>query len=378
MSVMSEVEPAAYKGLTWDHPRGYNALSRAAEDAVGITLRWDRHSLDGFESAPIGELCAAYDLVVLDHPHVGEAIAADCLIPVEELFSREEIAAWQDAIAGPSLDSYSYAGQHWALPLDAATQVMAWQADRIDHAPTHWSELPALAERRAVALSLAGPHAILSFQSICAAFGAQHPSPRDSFMDRAVASEAFAIMRALTGDVTRAALAMNPIAMLDAMAAGEGPDLVPLIYGYVNYATRGVRFGNAPCGPAARIGSILGGTGIGVSRRCKITPALLDHIRLLMSESVQRGFIPFHDGQPAFRSAWCDGAVNGATGNFFADTLATIEQAQLRPRHNGAIAFQTEASTMLREALIGDAGAEPTLDAIERSYRKHHPAGAET
>ncbi|WP_230280928.1 extracellular solute-binding protein [Croceicoccus sp. Ery15] len=378
MTVMAELELPAYTGLTWDHPRGYNALARAAVDAKGLTLQWDRHSLEGFESAPIGELCDRYDLVVLDHPHVGEAIAADCLIPVEELFGADEIAAWQDAIAGPSLASYHYAGKHWALPLDAATQVMAWRADRIVEAPTTWAELPKLAEGRAVALSLAGPHAILSFQSICGALGAEHANPRDHFMDRATAREAFAIMQALTGDATRAAVAMNPIAMLDAMAAGEGPDLVPLIYGYVNYATRGVRFGDAPRGPTGRIGSILGGTGIGVSRRCKVTPALLDHIRLLMSESVQRGFIPFQDGQPAFRSAWHDPAVNGATGKFFADTLQSIEQAQLRPRHNGAIAFQTEASTLLRAALIDGGDAGSTLDAIERSYRDHHPAGAET
>jgi multiple sugar transport system substrate-binding protein len=375
---MADVKLPAFRGLTWDHPRGYNALARAAVDAEGLTLQWDRQSLEGFESAPIGELCDRYDLVVLDHPHVGEAVAADCLIPVEDLFGADEIAGWQDAIAGPSLDSYFYAGRHWALPLDAATQVMAWRADRIEQAPAAWTDLPALAERRAVALSLAGPHAILSFQSVCGALSAQHDTPCATFMDRDIAIEAYGIMRALTGDATRAALTMNPIAMLDAMAAGEGPDLVPLIYGYVNYATRGVRFGNAPVGPSGRIGSTLGGTGIGVSRRCKVTPALLDHIRLLMSDTVQRGFIPFQDGQPAFRSAWTDVAVNAATGNFFADTLPSIEQALLRPRHNGAIAFQTAASSLLRQALVDGDTAVPVLDAIDDLYRIHHPAGAET
>ena len=162
----------AYRGLTWDHPRGYNALAAAAAQATDLSLHWDKHPLEGFESHPIADLCARYDLVVLDHPHVGEAVAADCLVPIEALFGADEIAAWQAAVAGPSLTSYRYAGQHWALPLDAATQVMAYRRATVEVSPVAWGELPAFAVRHAVALSLAGPHAILSFQSICGAFGA--------------------------------------------------------------------------------------------------------------------------------------------------------------------------------------------------------------
>ena len=365
-----------YRGLTWDHPRGYNALAAAAGQAEGLSLHWDKHPLEGFESHPIADLCARYDLVVLDHPHVGEAVAADCLVPVEALFDADEVAGWQAAVAGPSLASYRYAGQHWALPLDAATQVMAYRRDRIETPPVAWVELPALGQRRAVALSLAGPHAILTFQSVCGAFGAAQSG--DAFMDRAIGREAHALMLALTGDVTIEAQALNPIAMLAAIERGEGIDLCPLIYGYVNYATRGVGFADAPRGPGGRIGSTLGGTGIGVSKRCVVTPALLNHLRWLMSDPVQRGFIPAHDGQPALRTAWQDAAVNAATGGFFASTLATVEQASLRPRHDGAIAFQTGASTRLRAALLTGEAADPMLDDLETLYRTYHPAGAET
>jgi multiple sugar transport system substrate-binding protein len=367
-----------YRGLTWDHPRGYNALAAAAAQADGITLAWDKHPLEGFESHPIGDLCARYDLVVLDHPHVGEAVAADCLMPIEELFGADAIAAWRAAVAGPSLSSYHYAGRHWALPLDAATQVMAYRRETVSLPPLEWAQLPAFAADHAVALSLAGPHAILSFQSICGALGFDPAVPRDTFMDRAIAREAYALMAALTGDVTRRARALNPIAMLGAIERGEGIDLCPLIYGYVNYATRGVGFTNAPAGPDGRIGSTLGGTGIGVSKRCTVTLELIDHLRWLMSEPIQRGFIPQHEGQPALRSAWADDAINAATGGFFAATLATVESALLRPRHDGAIAFQTAASTRLRAGLLDGDAANAVLDDLETFYRSHHPAGAET
>lgn len=368
----------AYRGLTWDHPRGYNALAAAAAiQADALALSWDKHPLEGFESHPIGDLCARYDLVVLDHPHVGEAVAAECLIPVEDLFGANEIAVWRGAVAGPSLASYRYAGKHWALPLDAATQVMAYRRETVALPPLEWAQLPAFARDHAVALSLAGPHAILSFQSLCGALGFEPAAPRDAFMDRAIAREAHGLMAALTGEVTRRARDLNPIAMLGAIERGEGIDLCPLLYGYVNYA-RDVGFTNAPAGPDGRIGSTLGGTGIGVSKRCEVTPALLDHLRWLMSEPVQRGFVPQHDGQPALRSAWRDDAVNAATGGFFAATLATVDAALLRPRHDGAIAFQTAASTRLRAALLDGDAADPVLDELETLYRTHHPAGAET
>ncbi len=367
-----------YRGLTWDHPRGYNALAAAAAQADTLALRWDKHPLEGFESHPIGDLCARYDLVVLDHPHVGEAVAAGCLVPIEDLFGAAEVAAWHAAVAGPSLASYHYAGRHWALPLDAATQVMAYRRETVALPPLEWAQLPAFATDHAVALSLAGPHAALSFQSICGALGFDPAAPRDGFMDRAIAREAYNLMAALTGDTTRRAADLNPIAMLGAIERGEGIDLCPLIYGYVNYATRGVGFADAPAGRGGRIGSTLGGTGIGVSKRCEVTPELLDHLRWLMSEPVQRGFIPQHDGQPALRAAWQNVTVNSATGGFFAATLATVEAASLRPRHDGAIAFQTAASARLRGALLDGDAAEPVLDDLETFYRSHHPAGAET
>ena len=145
-----------YKGLTWDHPRGYAALTASG----GALVRWDRHPLEGFESRSVAEQCALYDLVVLDHPHVGEAVAAECLVPMEELFTAGELDSWHAATIGPSFSSYRYAGAHWALPLDAATQVMACRArpgrdtgqlgcgDRLGRAPAGGAVADGVAYRR--------------------------------------------------------------------------------------------------------------------------------------------------------------------------------------------------------------------------------------
>lgn len=49
------------KALTWDHPRGYNALAAAArlpEAAVSsLEILWDKQPLEGFESHQIADLC---------------------------------------------------------------------------------------------------------------------------------------------------------------------------------------------------------------------------------------------------------------------------------------------------------------------------------
>ncbi|WP_088182886.1 hypothetical protein [Sphingobium sp. Z007] len=367
-----------YRGLTWDHPRGYRALEAAARDIApeqGLTIAWDRHALEGFEAAPIADLAARYDLIVLDHPHVGEAVAQDCLLPMESLFDAIMLAELERAAIGRSLVSYRYADAHWALPLDAATQVMAHARDRIDIPPSTWDAVIALAASQPVALSLAGPHAILSFQSIVAALGAVRPV--DGFVDRQAGRDAYAIMAALTGATSRAFVESNPIALLEAMAAGKDIALVPLIYGYVNYAAAGrVSFADAPRGSSG-IGSILGGTGIAVSKRCAMTPALKTHLLWLMSEEAQRDFIPAQDGQPSLRTAWADPQVDARWGGFYSGTRATLEAASLRPRHDGAIPFQTEASARLRAALIDGEPADPVLDTIEAAFHRHHRKGTE-
>ncbi|NWK98364.1 hypothetical protein DM806_22375 [Sphingobium lactosutens] len=367
-----------YRGLTWDHPRGYRALEAAARDIAprqGLSIIWDRHPLEGFESSPIADLAERYDLIVLDHPHVGEAVAQDCLQSMESLFGDAMIAGLETAAIGRSLASYRYAGAHWALPLDAATQVTVYARDRIAAPPKTWEEVIALAEAEPVALSLAGPHAILSFQSIFAALGGVRPA--DGFVDRPTGRDAYAIMAALAGTASRQWIDANPIALLEAMTAGEDIALVPLIYGYVNYAPGGrIGFADAPRGVGG-IGSMLGGTGVAVSRRCIVTPALLTHLAWLMGEDTQRHFIPAHEGQPSLRAAWTDRQVDDRWGGFYSGTHATLEAATLRPRHDGAIAFQSEASARLRAGLIEGEPADRVLDDIEAAFRRHHRKGQE-
>lgn len=376
----------SYRALTWDHPRGYNALAAAAArldpDRGGLAIQWDKQPLEGFESHPIEDLCARYDLVVLDHPHVGEAVEAACLTPLEEVFGEAVVADLEKATIGPCLSSYRFAGSHWALPLDAATQVMASRADLLDAGPPRtWDEVETLSARTGkVALSLAGPHAILSYLSIATALGeapAEHDP--DILVSAATGKAAFELLAALATRSPASVADRNPIGILGHMAAHKDVVLCPLVFGYVNYAAREaghpIRFSDAPRErPGGRPGSTLGGTGIGFSRRCEVTPQLKDHLLWLMGEEAQTGFIPKHDGQPSRRSAWADDCVNRASGNFYRDTTATLEAAYVRPRHAGYITFQSEASRFLREAFAQRMAAATAVEKIQQLYGASRPA----
>ncbi|ONK09625.1 hypothetical protein [Streptomyces sp. MP131-18] len=372
----------AYRGLTWDHPRGTEALRQAAAGFSappspagrhGDTLTWDAQPLEGFESHPITDLCARYDLVVLDHPHLGDALAGGALTPLSALFGPEVIAEWRATTVGASADSYTAAGELWALPLDTATQVAAAHRATVPELPTTWEQVTALAAERPVVLSLAGPHALLTFFSLCCALGEPpDPEPASGLVPRDTALAALEMMRDLTRRADPATFGLNPIGLLGLLAAGRAA-YCPFVYGYASYAARAagapVRFGDVPrLAPGGPLGSTLGGTGLAVTRRTEVSPALARHLSWLLSADAQRAYLPERLAQPSRREAWRDPALDAAFSGFYSGTLATTEGAWVRPRHAGYPAFQTAASAVLRAAATGTSSP---ADAFAETVRLH-------
>jgi multiple sugar transport system substrate-binding protein len=349
-----------FRGLTWDHPRGRDALRAAAPPGL---LEWDVQPLEGFESHPIADLCARYDLVVLDHPHLGEAVEAGCLRPLDDLFAADELAVWAEQSIGQSWQSYSLAGRQWALPLDAATQVLAARADLVGYVPSTWDEVRSVARSEPTALSLAGPHAFVTFASISVALG------EEPLVSAETGLAAFDLMVELDARAPAETRVLNPIGLLELMTTTDRLALCPLVYGYVNYSGP-VTFGDAPAVvPGGRPGSTLGGTGIAVSARTEPSPELLDHTRWLMAQDTQRWFVPAHAGQPSSRAAWQDEQVNADAHGFYQRTTRTCEQAWVRPRHAGYVAFQTVAAETVRGVLAGDLTPAAGVTQLTDFYR---------
>lgn len=155
-----------------------------------------------------------------------------------------------------------------------------------------------------------------------------------------------------------ACLDMDPIAVLEAMAASDARiDLAPIIFGYVSYAREGFRparlaFSDlAAMGAEGPCGSSLGGTGIAVSALGAHGAQAADFALWVAGEEVQKGLYAQAGGQPGHAAAWSDAAVNAPVLDFYRATRRTLDAAWVRPRHDGYMAFQHEASCRINQAL---------------------------
>jgi multiple sugar transport system substrate-binding protein len=321
----------------------------------------------------VEELARQYDMIVIDHPHVGQITAEGCLAPLDVAGRKAERDALAAGSVGQSYPSYTYAGHQWAFPIDAATQVMAYRADLVEP-PKDWDGVVALAKTGRVVLPLLAPHSMMSFFTLTASLGHPCAVEQGEFVDRATGIRAIEMLAEVVAYLDPSNFATDPITASEAMARPEAAVvLMPLGYGYVSYAVPGFRprkltFADIPL-PGAK-GSALGGTGIAVSAFSQHRDAAIDYAYWVASAEVQRTLYASSGGQPGHAVAWEDDAVNAAAGNFYRDTRRTLEGAYVRPRHNGYMAFQDAASKRLNAGLIAREAPGAILADIDRMFRE--------
>ncbi len=350
------------KGMTWSHPRGYDpmvACSRLWKERSGVAIEWDKRSLQDFESFPVEELARRYDLIVIDHPHVGEIAERGCLTPLDVARREAERDALARASVGGSYESYNWAGRQWAFPIDAAAQVQAWRPDLLDGAPGDWGEVLALAKAGRVMIPMRPPHSLMTFFTLAANMGTPCASegPGDLIATEA-GTAVYEKIAELIRFMPKDCFGMDPIAVLEAMSASrDDVACAPWIYGYSNNGVEGFRprrivFDDIPAaGGNGSRGSALGGTGVAVSAFAGAPEAAVDFAYWIAGGEVQSGLFAAAGGQPGHADAWDDDAVNEATNRFYRRTRRTLDGAWMRPRHQGYMAFQDAAAQCLNAGL---------------------------
>ncbi|TWF41188.1 extracellular solute-binding protein [Neorhizobium alkalisoli] len=367
------------KGMTWSHPRGYDpmvAASRLYEEKTGVEVTWEKRSLQDFESFPVEELARSYDLIVIDHPHVGQITKEGCLLPLDVAGREDEREALERGSVGASYPSYLWQGRQWAFPIDAATQVQAYTPDLLPRPVSTWAQVIELAREGRVLLPLRAPHSLMTFYTLSANMGnacATHGP--GSLIDPTAGIRMVEMMCEIAQLIDPACFDMDPIAVFEKMAEpGSNIACAPLIYGYVNYAMPGfrerlIRFADIPVsGGLGPVGSALGGTGIAVSAFTGHADAAIDFAYWVASGALQRGAYAAAGGQPGHAAAWEDDAVNEATSNFYRDTRETLEGAWVRPRHDGCMGFQQQASDRLNEGLKNGHSADAIIADLNRLF----------
>lgn len=379
---MTRSGPITLRGMTWSHPRGYDPMVAVAAEwqaKTGVTVTWDKRSLQDFESFPVEQLARQYDLIVIDHPHVGQITRENCLAPLDLPERAAALTELAHGSVGLSWPSYFWDGRQWGLPIDAATQVLAWRPDLMDAPPTRWEDVVAEARAGRVLLPLRPPHCLMCLYTLSANAGhPAHVAGPDLFDDHAIeAYERIAELFALHSVDTTG---MDPIAVFEAMAAeGSTYALSPLIYGYVNYALDGFRphrlgFADiASIGDMGPVGSALGGTGIAVSAFSPYRDAAVEFAFHVASGAVQKHLYAASGGQPGHADAWEDDTVNARTHDFYRATRATLEGALLRPRHDGYMAFQESASQRIIEGLTSKQSGARVIADINRQFLASFP-----
>jgi multiple sugar transport system substrate-binding protein len=364
-------DPEPVRGMAWDHPRArrpLEAVSAAWSKDSRHPVLWDARPLKDFEDQPLGELAAAYDLVLMDYPFTATAATSGLIVPVNDWASADYLRDQAEHAVGPSYASYTWNGRQWALAIDAAAQVSAVRPDLLQAAglsqvPDTWDEVARLVHERTdalarVAIPLNPNHAYCTFVSVgIAAIGPAFWRNGRS-VERDAALEALGFLKALAPGLHPLSRDADPIAVSDCMAETDEILCVPLMFGYSNYSRAGfrrrtLRFGNAPRGASGRRGSVLGGVGIAVSARSEQCDLAADLARTLASAETQSGLYVQSDGQPGHAAAWDSAAANGLVEDFFYATRDTMNQAFLRPRVPGHRRFQEEVGVLIHRFIWG-------------------------
>jgi len=376
------------RGITWKHDRGLAPLWASAslfsEQHPEIAIEWETRSLQEFGESSIHVFADRYDLVVVDHPFMGEVARKHCFLPLDEHLAPAELSALEKDSVGPSYRSYYFEGHQWALPIDAAAQVAGYRADLLQSAgfdlPQTWEDVVDLAKYRPgfVSLALFPLDALICFFTLCANLGEPPFSRTDTVVGKDIGQQALELLRVLAENSADDALSLNPITLWERMSSADEIAYCPLAFGYSNYARDGyraklIRFGPIPSAGRGPVGSTLGGTGLAISQRCEHRDAALAYARLVVGTDCQRTVYVESGGQPASKTAWLDSHSNRITNGYLAATLPVLENAWVRPRFDGFERFQVAATAPMREYLNGERSCRATLEKLDHLYASVRP-----
>ena len=117
------------RGITWGHTRGFVPMvataQRYSELHPGVRIQWELRSLQAFADQSIEALSRSYDLLVIDHPSIGEAAAHGLFLPLDAHVPASFLEDQARHSVGQSHPSYTHSGHAWALATHAATPVSA-------------------------------------------------------------------------------------------------------------------------------------------------------------------------------------------------------------------------------------------------------------
>jgi len=369
------------KGIAWNHSRAFPPLvataQRFEELNPGVHITWEKRTLHEFGHASLAQLANRYDLLVIDHPMMGEAAAA--LVDLNLCLEPAKLQRLSKSYVGPSFESYLYHGGLYALPIDAAAPAVSYRPDLLGLAgvkvPANWTDLLDLARLGKVRMPGFPADLFLNWMGLCVSRGGLCAADADQLFPHEIALACLEDLKALASLMPASIYQSNPIALYEEMSVSESFAYCPFAYTYSNYSRRGfaahlLQFAvpvNLVDGSPLR--TVLGGTGIAVSRKCASVSDAVSYSLFVADPQVQRDLYGPTGGQPAACLAWDDPALDQSSNGFFSATRSSIETAYVRPRYSGYIPLQERAGVYVARYLQGQIGSQAALNAINERYR---------
>lgn len=372
--------------VAWDDPRCVEPLRCAAavwKERTGGCIEISRRPLTAFNDQPLRELSPQCDVMIVDYPHMAQAIEEEAVIPIGSLVETSVIQRAEERSVGAAQASFLVDGVVSGLASDAACHVSAhrptWFEERRIDPPETWEEALALQDAvpGSVALALYHTDAISCLLSLLAASGTGPDGDRELFRDPARAVDAVALLGRLASDVEEYCWQCTPRDIFRETESRPEVAFIPLTFGYVGRTAPqqgGWRFGPPP----RNCGSLLGGAGMAVSSASTVVEEAAAFATWYCSDEGQR-LAARNGGQPAGLGGWEDPEANASTDNFFRRTRATQESAWVRPLAIWWPQAQLELGTALVDLLRRRVAPEQAVGELESVYsrcRRDLPRGA--
>ena len=378
--------PIKLTGITWDHPRGLDPLvasiARYREIHPDVEIEWTARSLKDFGEVSLEMLAEKFDLIVFDHPFIGQAAKKQLLVDLTPYIDARAQTALNDGAIGKSWMSYHWQGEILGLPIDVAAHVAAFRPDLLERAdcypPAIFSQLFDLAralqkEKTWIGTAACPTDAMCMFMTLAANRGFHIPNERSEFIEPEQGIKVLDQLKSLVDICHPDSVDMNPIKLLDRMSQTDEIAYVPYAFGYSNYSrdssARFIQFTDiVAAGPHACAGAILGGAGFGITSRCRHVEQAADYGLWLCSPDYQRTHYFTDGGQPGMLQAWTDADCDKQAKGFFSGTLRTMTSAYMRPRIPGFVPFFEEAGVRINAFFRKKSNAKDVINWLNAGF----------
>ena len=380
------------RGRTWSSKRGYGGLAASgaayARIRPDVRVQWEQLDFDALFLDSRRQFAAGsvdFDLLMLDHPWVGEFAVNRWLVDLDQLLGPEQRRDLEDDADPASLQSYRYEGGLWSLPVDAACQILSYRPDLVGSAaerlPGDWDTLIELGQslhrppnRCAFTHQFGGPNHFLTLLGMASALGDAPYSEPFRGLDREAGARGLDLLKRvwkLSIESQFESLEQLPQRTFPLMLAGDSAAMCPGVFAYITYY-EGVgegRLGIADMPVMPETGgrtSLLGGMGLAIPSASPHREVAWEFAWFAMSREVQGGVYVNNGGQPGRVSALAEGYADTACAGFGPVLAGALEDCYIRPTPPGWHKAERVGGDVVMRFLKGRVTASETLSDLDR------------